>query len=69
MGDVAGLTNTASAAPVASTSSASDSAEPGFDTTMVQSATVYEATQTLPAETSAFDKTVVNDIRGTEPKI
>ena len=69
MGDVAGLTNTASAAPLASSSPAGDSTEPGFDATQVQSATVYESTQTMPADTSAFDKTVVSDIRGSEPKI
>ena len=65
MGDVAGLTSTASAAPLAISSQTSASAEAaGFDTTMVQSATVYEATQTMPVDAPAFDKTVVNDVRG-----
>jgi eukaryotic-like serine/threonine-protein kinase len=70
MGDFVGSTNAASAATLSSSSQIGASTEAAdFDATQVQSATVYESTQTMPLETSAFDKTVVSDIRGSEPKI
>jgi hypothetical protein len=35
----------------------------------VQSATVYDATQKMQAETSAFDKTDISPVRNIEPKV
>ena len=72
MADVSGLASTANTASAASLPSSQGSAPvnaASFDTTLVQSAAVYEATQAMHSETSAFEKTTVNDFRGTEPKI
>ena len=72
MGDVSGLPNTAnisSAAPLPSSQGSAPTDAAKFDTTVVQSAVVYEATQVMQSEKYAFEKTTVNDFRGTEPKI
>ena len=68
MSDLTGLANSASTAPLAGVQTKTHADPAGFDSTVVQSATVYEATQTTQAETSAFDKTIVSDSRGTEPQ-
>ena len=69
MADFAGLASSGNAAPPSSGQSITPTGSADFNTTVVQSAAVYEATQTMPAETSAFDKTTVSDIRGTDTKI
>ena len=69
IGDFAGQTNTASAAPLSGNHGSVVADASSFDTTAVQSAKAYEATQTMQAETPAFDKTIVSDGRGTDTKI
>ena len=69
IGDFAGQTNTASAAPLSGNHGGVVADASSFDTTVVQSAKAYEATQTMQAETPAFDKTIVSDGRGTDTKI
>ena len=69
MADFVGLTSSANAPTSSSGQSSTPTGSADFNATVVQSAAVYEATQTMPVETSAFEKTVVSDIRDSEPKI
>jgi len=69
MGDFAGLPNTAGASPLGSSHASAAADASGFETTAVQSATAYEATHAIKADTSAFDKTIVSATRATHLKI
>ena len=69
MGEMTGLANTSNVAPLPSSQGNAPTGAAKSDTTVVQSATGYEATQAMRSETSAFEKTIVGDSRVTEPKI
>ncbi len=68
MADLAGQTQSAGVSALSGTSGGVAADAPRFDTTVIQSAAVYEATQAMQADPPAFDKTTVSDTRGTEPK-
>ncbi len=69
MGEMSGLANTASTTALPGNTSAGTASSTNFDTTMVQSATVYDATQKMQAETAAFVKTNISPVRDTGPKV
>jgi len=69
IGDLSGLTNTASAAPLPNIQNGVPVTTTNYDATAVQSPLVYEATHKMQGEVSAFDKISVTNFRGDESKI
>lgn len=69
MGEISDLSNTASTAASLGGSSGGSASSNNFDTTVVQTATVYDATHKMSAETDAFDKTAMGHARDTAPKV
>ncbi len=69
MGDLAGMTNAGVALPSVNSVVGKPGDAKVFDTTVLQTAAVYEATQAMQTETSEFDKTTVSDTHRTSRKI